>query len=186
MANYCSFNMKVTGDIDSINEIFEMMQWKGKFEENGLGRIYDIETYDSILYPNGLASYFFSGDCAWSVHSAMRSDSGRREVSLESESKRLGLMIEVFSEESGFAFQEHVLINKGEILIDDCVDYEEHWTGEFDSLEEYNNEYETDFTEDMVDDGYVYIGGFDNYGDFENHFSYFKVLLSVDDLTVPV
>lgn len=183
--------MKVTGPLDSVEEIFERMRWTGRFEENGLGRIYSIDRYDSNDHGNGLVSYYLCGDCAWSVSSAMRSDSGRREVSLESESERLGLVIEVFSEEIGFEFQEHVLINNGEVLIDDCVDYAEHYVGDFETIEEYNEEYETEFTEDMVDDGYVRLGGFDNYCEFEDHLPYYHdhfphpQLMSVDDLLTP-
>ena len=60
-----------------------------------------------------------------------------------------------------------LFFKNGEVVEDECVDYTEHWIGEFDTLEEYNEEYETNLTEDMVDDGGEYIiqGGFgDEYG----------------------
>lgn len=189
MANYCAFMMKITGEKKSIKEIIEMMKWKGRFSENGLGRIYDIHLSTSIdeldNSVSGIISCELYGGCAWSVLSAMRDDNGRREVSLESESKRLDLVIEVFSEETGMEFQEHVLIDKGEVLIDECVDYQEHFVGDHTTIQQYNDEYGTDFTEDMVNDEHVYVGGFDNYGVFKDHSHYFNISISVDDLLSP-
>ena len=65
-----------------------------------------------------------------------------------------------------------MLIDRGDVLVEDCVDYEEHWVQEYDTIEEYNAEYDTNFTADMVNDnGDICIGGFgDDYGVFE----YFK------------
>ena len=163
MANNCLFDFKIVGKEENVDELMEMMKWKGKFKENGLGRIYEISIEYKDKNDNGTISAYGYGDCAWSVLTAMMAYKDRN-PSLESETKRLNLEIEIYSSEPGCCFQEHIIIDKGELCLCDCVDYEEHWIAEFDTLEEYNEECGTDFTEDMVDDEYVKIGGFADYG----------------------
>ena len=179
MANNCDFSMRITGGEAEIKELISMLRWEGKFKDSGLGRIYSFYVDEDIL-PTSLADIYQVdgyGDCAWSVLTAMQYYNGRTPC-LESETDRLGLVVELFSSEPGCQFQEHILIAKGVVCIEDCVDYEEHWVDNYDSLEAYNKDNETDFTEDMVDDGCVRIGGFgDSYGcfleveDLEEYFS---------------
>lgn len=177
MANYCSYTMKVTGEKENVETLIKMMKWEGPFKDNGLGRIYDIYECDREEIAGGLVSVILDGGCAWSILSAMRELKPSNSQTIEKASKQLGLVIEAFSEESGCCFQEHVLIVKGEVIIDDCVDFEDHWIGEFETLEEYNYEYDTDFTEDMIDDEHIYIGGFgENYCNFRNHLEYIDCL----------
>lgn len=164
MANNCLFDYKIVGKEENVNELIEMMQWEGRFENEGLGRIYEIWSDEAQDNGDGTVSVLGYGDCAWSVLTAMRNYGGRT-PSLESETERLGLKIEIYSSEPGCAFQEHVIIDNGQVVEEQCVDYEEHWIWEFDTIEEYNQEYGTNFTEDMVDEGNIYVGGFgDEYG----------------------
>ena len=168
MANYCEYMMKITGRKESVDELIQMMQWKGKYEDNGLGRIYDCWVGDVEELNDTFVSVYVNGNCAWSVLTSMRDYNGRQ-PSLESETERLGLVVEVYSSEPGMCFQEHCMIDKGEVVFEECINYEEHWIGDFDSLEEYNEECGTNFTEDMIqDEEYIYIGGYgDQYGDFK-------------------
>lgn len=84
-----------------------------------------------------------SGDCAWSVASCMtdsptsyyrqlKNEYGNRSkaTTLKLESKMLNLIIEVYSEEPGCCFSEHMLYVNGRKVIDDCVDYYETWEDE--------------------------------------------------------
>lgn len=167
MANYCEFTMKITGRRENVNELIDMMKWQGKYQDNGLGRIYDCWVEDAEKFDETFVSVYANGNCAWSVLTAMRSYNGRH-PSLESETERLGLVVELYSSEPGMCFQEHCMIDKGEVVFEECIDYEEHCVEEFDTVQEYNEEYGTNFTEDMVQDGYVYIGGYgDQYGQFK-------------------
>lgn len=174
MANNCAFDMKITGPEEAIKELLSMLKWEGRFKDTGLGRVYSFDAEELLptKHPD-IYEVTGYGDCAWSVLSAMQNDNGSRHPSLESETERLGLVVEVFSSEPGCRFQEHVLIAKGEVIYSDCVDYEEHWVEGSDNLEAYNKEYGTDFTEDMInEDGDVCIGGFgDDYGVFEDDVS---------------
>lgn len=164
MANNCLFDFKIVGKEENVDELMEMMKWQGRFKENGLGRIYEVYLTDKNHKADGTVEVYGGGDCAWSVLTAMRNYADRN-PSLESETERLGLAIEIYSSEPGCCFQEHVVIDKGNVIVEECVDYEEHWVWEFDTIEEYNAEYGTNFTEDMVEDEYIKIGGFgDDYG----------------------
>lgn len=85
--------------------------------------------------------------------------------SLIRESKLLNLTIEVFSEEYGVGFQEHYVIQNGNVIIDECVDAQEYVACEFDTVEEFNEEYGLNITkEQFEEDDYIVIGGF---GDWE-------------------
>lgn len=102
-------------------------------------RVFEAYVDRSVDEPN--ASYI-SGYCAWSVYSCMFGTShtyyddfitekygnkyiGFMGTTLPDESRKLNLKIEVYSEEPGCGFMEHYLIDNGEILIEDCVDYQE-------------------------------------------------------------
>ena len=176
MANNCLFDMKITGGEEGIKELVSMLRWEGKFKGAGLGRVYSFEA-DEIEKTNipGVYQTRGAGDCAWSVLTAMCKEYRADAPSLESETERLGLVVEVYSSEPGCCFQEHYLFAKGDLVIDECVDYEEHWVEGPEHLEEYNEEYGTDFTPDMLDEnGDVCIGGFgDSFGDFADVSEYF-------------
>lgn len=168
MANNCLFDMRISGKRENALELIKMMQWKGEYEHNGLGRIFSCETpYKFEEYKDGYGHIDVFGDCAWSVLCAMMA--GYREISLESETKRLNLVVEVYSSEPGCCFQEHFVIDRGCVLTSECVDYEEHWVSGYDSLEAYNKDNETNFTEDMINEsGDICIGGFgDRYMNWE-------------------
>lgn len=176
MANNCAFDMRITGTEDAIKELIAMLSWQGKFKERGLGRTYsfDAEELEETALP-GIYTVTGYGDCAWSILTAMCAEYRKDAPSLESETERLGLVVEVFSSEPGCRFQEHYLFVKGDIKVDDCVDYEEHWVSGYTSLAAYNEEFETNFTEDMLDEnGDIYIGGFgEAYANFADVTRYF-------------
>lgn len=173
MANNCEYTMRITGRKKNIEELIRMMQWEGEYAHDGLGGVFSCEIADEVplelAEADDVISVDVCGDCAWSVKSALRKTSSKN---LEGETKRLNLVVEAYSSEPGNQFQEHVLIDRGDVIIDECIDYEEHWVQEYDTIEEYNAEYDTNFTTDMVNDnGDICIGGFgDAYGVFE-HFT---------------
>lgn len=169
MANNCCYDMRITGRKENVNEFIRMMKWEDEYAICGLGRVFSCYSHEPEVIEGDIVYVDVFGDCAWSVSTAMMARAGR-EHSLESETERLGIIVEVYSSEPGCCFQEHYLINKGWIEIDECVDYEEHWVEEFDSIEAYNEEFDTNFTEDMIDEnGNVCIGGFgDDYGYFQS------------------
>ena len=102
----------------------------------------------------------FYGDCKWSISSSI--NSSRYGNALDKTTK--GLIVEMWSQEPGVGFEEHVVYANGTCLCDDCVDYKEYDRNAYDSLEELNEEYGTNFKEEDFVDGFVSAGGF---GDFE-------------------
>lgn len=85
-----------------------------------------------------------------------------RGTTLDKESKRLNLMIEVYSEECGEAFQEHYLFDNGDTIIDECVDYNEYYIGDYNSKAEAEDELDIEITDEEWNCGEEYIkrGGF--------------------------
>lgn len=145
MANYCEFDMKITGRKENVLELVEMLKWQGKYEDDGLGKVYDCWHEEMEMLSDGFATIQVAGNCAWSVLTAMRNYKGRT-PSLESETERLGLAVEVFSSEPGMGFQEHCMIIKGEVIYDNCADY---------------------FEKETEDGEYIGVGGYGkNYGNF--------------------
>lgn len=162
MANNCCFTMRITGKRDNANKLLQCLKWEGDFQENGIGRCFSADPIDQFeVIEDDFGFLDVYGDCAWSVSSAML-------TGLERETKNLQLIVEVFSEETGCQFQEHIVVQHGTTVKHEVVDYEEHWIECCASIQEYNEEFGTSFTEDMIDcNGCVCIGGFDNFEDFE-------------------
>lgn len=178
MANNCDVSIHVKGTKVSVQEFIRAMQWKGEYEECGVGRIYVCEVIDECyLHEN----YYFAdiwADCAWSVLSAMRNASNSN--NLEAISKRLDLTIEIFSKEPCAGFMEHFVVENGTVMVDDCFDYYECDADKFEEL--VNNGalsddfWERDFIKEagmtkenymeFQHDGYIEVGGCDENWEF--------------------
>ena len=99
--------------------------------------------------------------------------------SLDTEAERLGLVIEAYSSEPGIGFQEHVVIDKGNFITNECVDYQEYWVdlNDEDYIQEIMEEQDISREEllnNLNDNGDYCVGGFENFGDFENLFLHFE------------
>ncbi len=168
MADNCYYQAKIIGYKKNALELVDMLQRTGKYKESGLGRVYDCDMYDIDPEDAGdddEVEVYISGDCAWSVKTAMRSSDVS--PSLETEADRLNLIIEIYSSEPGVGFQEHVLINFGDVLIDDCVDYREYDFSDFAFREELAEYCKANFGEDSFNEetAIMPIGGFgDKFG----------------------
>ena len=145
MANNCVFLMRISGDQASVDEFIKVVENDYHYNEDGryqgtfdrhLSRIFSNEV---IGYENdkfGICTAELVGDCAWSVYSCMTEGGyySRRflkeyrershATTLKLETGRLGLRIEVHSEEPGIGFKEHFLYDKGEEIINECLDIE--------------------------------------------------------------
>lgn len=158
MANMCYFMMKIVGTEKNANEMFDVIK-------NNYG--IDVREYNRDVDPDADKVYIFlDGDCKWSVKSSMLDV----EPSILSHASSLNVTMEIFSSEPGCCFQEHFVIENGEISVNECVDFYEFDDVEsFESeggLEEFNKEHGTEFTSYKVVDDFVQIGGFDDFGCF--------------------
>ncbi len=178
MPNYCYYEMHVKGKKENIEEFRQVMIDYERPQH--FWRVFNADIDYGEPDKDGLTVALISGDCAWSVYSCMCTgkctyaddvDESRR-TSLQSESARLQLEIEVFSDEPGMAFQEHYYYNHGEEIISDCVDCRHYWFGEnvgeseedrLKRFSEFKAEcgIDTNLTLDDLDDGSeIVIGGY--------------------------
>lgn len=158
MANICSFEMVVRGNESNIQTFLDMMQQKGT---TYMGRGAEVYDYDMQEDDNEISRCQISGGTKWSIQSSLIDNAiSMREdlsawyfgdidktkltfVTLFEACKQLNLDMECYSEECGCEFQEHYLFKDGELLKDECVDYQEV------------------YDEDSED--YFSIGGFDSW-----------------------
>lgn len=175
MANNCYFEMKIAGEEKAVDEFVQMIKWQGDY---GLGRVFSFEDTERDPAPSGapFIAVTGSGDCAWSLRTALVEWTDDR--NLLTEARRLGLVIEAFSSEPGCCFQEHLLINKGESVIDECVDYEEYMVEGLTDMELQSLAEDLSLTPEylrskMDVNGDFCVGGFgEKFGSFGDLFSF--------------
>jgi hypothetical protein len=169
------YSMCVKGKKESIEEFIKVMQADydyGTMEfsyDRHFFRVFEanyeeIEQLDLDEY-----QVIINGYCAWSVSSCMfksyyyrdlkeRYPNEFRGTTLQSESIRLGLDIEVYSEECGCCFQEHYVILNGAVTVEESVDWYEYDLSEFDTKEEAEEELEIEITDEEWNSGEDFIG----------------------------
>ena len=161
MANQCEFKLKATGFIKDINNLLpKLKQYKAVdiIEE-------DIEEHD-----NRYSSLTIIGYCDWSVYSSLI-NGPYIQNSLLPDCKNHSVVMEVYSSEPGIGFQEHYIINNGELVLDDLVDYREIDVKDYlDNPSEYEDIFEElDVTHEDVlefikankDEEWLAIGGYE-------------------------
>ncbi len=98
------------------------------------------------------------------IYEEAKLEEGLLVSSLLRESRLLNLTIEVFSEEPGGCFEEHIVARNGKILIDESVHMVDIPTQEFETVEALNEEYKkhgASFTqEEFESEDYLKLGGF--------------------------
>lgn len=180
MANLCSFLMKVRGNKDDIDRFCKAIQQEGNiWIGRGANISVDFEDEDLAC---------LTGDCKWSIQSALIDNAvSMREhperwhfgdidvssfefITLYQACARWNLVMEAYSEECGNQFQEHFICDKGVILSDDCVDWEEYWVDGYETKEEAEEDFGIKITDEEwesgLKEGYFTRGGFE-YWDFE-------------------
>ena len=179
MANNCYFEMQVTGKKSDIEEFAKVLNAKYDAPVLHFGRVFSCEQTDiKETSVKDVYSVFFCGDCAWSVYTCMcdgehtynNDNQSKNGTTLKKQSKEKNLVIEVYSSEPGIGFQEHYLFAFGDTLIFDEEDYACYDFSNYDSLEGFNKDNGTSFTEDNTrfdDDGYLIAGGFGEWA-FDN------------------
>ena len=183
MPNICSYAMQVKGKSENVKEFIKMIQVNYAFDDNGncynpdtkepverhLWRVFDAYV-DEDITTGDERKVSLSGSCAWSVKSCMFEGFGTYQsqhpdgngTTIPIESDRLQLTIEIFSEECGMCFMEHYVVVDGVVIIDECVDWEEYCTEDYETVEEMNEECGTNFTQEQFDEeDYISVGGMD-------------------------
>lgn len=182
MPNYCDFNMHVRGRKEDIDEFIGVMLDYDL--PRHFWRVFEAEQTLCHTDENNMTVVYIDGYCAWSVYTCMCTGvhtyandvAEERRTSLQKESERLNLDIEVYSDEPGVGFQEHYLYKNGKEIIFDCVDCAhicfEEIPGESDEerakrFDEFKSEcpieIEVPLDEFDCDNGYyeIVVGGYD-------------------------
>ena len=183
MANNCFFTMHVKGKKENVDEFFAELRDYERVPH--FWRVFSADRLDLQTEPDGTVVAEIIGDCAWSVYCCMCDGAGtyakdcpQVSTSLQKESKRLSLAIEIFSEEPGAEFQEHYHYEHGERIAAEDVKWHSFWFDEdaydaptreekFAAFLTANDLRPADYSLDDLDDcDCVHSGGFGNYGDF--------------------
>ena len=174
MANICDFSMYVKGNKEDIKRFYNAL-----VQEDNLymGRGAEAE----IQYDEDTA--FINGWCKWSVHSALvdnaismrtnpemwawgkDTDVSQLEfITLFEACREWNLDMEVYSEEPGCAFQEHYICLKGDVVCDECVEYNEYCICDYATKEEAEEELGIEITnEEWGREDYICRGGFEDW-----------------------
>lgn len=183
LSNCCYYSMKVKGTKEEVEEFIQVV--KADYDYNTmefsfdrhLQKVFTAEDDDIEVIDSNTCSVIICGECAWSVAVCMLEDDGYyddmkarlgdkfRGTTLEIESERLNLDIEVFSEECGMCFQEHYLIKHGMVEIEDCVDWNEYFLDEYETKEEAEEDLDIEITDDEWEEREMITRG--GFGDWE-------------------
>lgn len=170
MANICDFLMKVRGNKEDIIQFHKALNQNGKI---WMGR--GAET-DLTFEEDGAA--FMSGWCKGSVTSALidnaismrtepdqwfhKPDEEEHEyITLWEACKKWNLIMEVYSEESGCEFQEHLICDKGDVICGECVEWHEYCICDYETKEEAEEELGLEILdEEWEREEWIHRGGF--------------------------
>ena len=154
MANCCWFSMKAVSDSkDSLERLRSIMKYEDS--EFFLYRLFSCDDDDEVSESSetpGLFEILIYGDVAWGASpwvndledTEKKASNGAHYTNLQRVCSALNVSVEVWTQEDGVGFQEHILVNnKGE--------------SSYDSLD-------IKFT-DSGDESEV-VGGFEDYGSF--------------------
>ena len=154
MANICYVEGKVWAK--SKSKIRSFIGWLKEYKMLQVEETEEIQTLE-----NGLFSQVFIGDCKWSIESSINNPSDKKgDLTI----KTNGIIVELWSQEPGCEFEEHYVVENGNITTNDTVD----WTGVF--IDDFENE--TEMTEcgytkeDFDENGWCHKGGFKDWGEF--------------------
>ena len=140
-----------------------------------------------INYDDDDGTAHIDGWCKWSVASAMvdnaismrvepniwywgegKTSEGLEFITLFEACEKWKLDMEVYSEESGCCFQEHYVFVAGELICEECVEWNEYCLDDYETKEEAEAELGIEITNDEWNnkDDFIHRGGFENW-DFE-------------------
>lgn len=127
MANNCCYDLLAKGSEYGIKKLYSFLKQVGT-PESKFHRVWDFFPYDDdeIIEDMGYGTFQLGGcgNCAWSLdhtfmHNELIEDPRPFIVYL---SEFYGLTIELVSEEIGLGFSEHIIIDKGDICVNESRD----------------------------------------------------------------
>lgn len=179
MANICEFEMKIVGSFENMQKFYEALIqkddiWIGRgagdtnirYDENKQSAI--IDGWVSWTIKNTLVNA--ANDMKKEIHRLCFYDRVHQKkkvcnkcLTLWEACKLYDVVMEVYSKEDGTQFQQHILCNKGNVEIDDTVNWYEYVEEQFEvyeTKEEMEKELEITLSEQEWQDKYATGGGF--------------------------
>lgn len=183
MANYAQFEMRVVGDPLNVKKFIEIMQ-VDEYDTTPNGKPHFFRIFEAHLEKKSDVKHGFAhidGYCAWSIVSCMTDvsphtyynqhaydldDNGEIKLPnathLAETTKKLNLKVETFAEEAGVGFEEHIIYDNGEEVLNDVVDMVEYLTDDYIDVHELNKESNLNIDkETFAKNEYIKLGGFD-------------------------
>lgn len=173
--------MYVKGTKENVEEFIKVIQADYDYDtmefsfDRHLQRVFSADADELELLGNNKYLATINGECAWSVATCMLEDGYYSQMkarfgdkfrgsTLENESERLNLDIEVYSEECGMCFQEHYVIRNGYVDVEACVEWNEYFLDDYETKEEAEEDIGTKITDEEWDIREIITrGGFDNW-----------------------
>ena len=127
MANNCCYDLLAKGSVYGIKKLYSYLKQVGT-PKSKFHRVWDFFPYDddSIIEDMGYGVFQLGGcgNCAWSLeHTFMHDREGEDTRPLIVWlSEFYSLTIELVSEEIGMGFSEHIIIDKGDICVNESRD----------------------------------------------------------------
>lgn len=124
MANNCCYDLLAKGSEYGIKKLYSYLKQVGT-PESKFFRVWDFFPYDDdeVIENMGWGTFQLGGcgNCAWSLeHTFMHSELGEdTRPFIVWLSEFHGLTIELISEEIGLGFSEHIIIDKGDICVNE-------------------------------------------------------------------
>ena len=138
MANNCLYTMKaVSKDENALKRLVKIMEYEDN--EYYIYRCFSasiVETYEEGEF----LVYMISGDVAWSASNWFdaceyddenhKTENGAHYISLDLLCQRLGIAVEIYTEESGCCFQEWIMCDHNGCVQNDTVEWTQQWEDE--------------------------------------------------------
>lgn len=174
MANICGFDMKIKGTTNNVIHLLNVLiNTKLHDTKPHFYRVDEVVITNDKAISSGEVTV--SGDCAWDVRSCLTKLDGTsyynqdikkgthsHGTTLEIETKRLNLTVEIYSEES--ETQEHLIIANGEVKLDEIRHCDTIHTDDYDSVEELNHQNKLNISKkDFEENEILHTGGFDEW-----------------------
>lgn len=148
MANACDFSMKLKGNKKDIETFQKMLECES---DTHIGRGAFVEHTEMQKLEDGKYTCLLEGWVKWSIETSLFKNAiSMREhpeercfgyveaenlkfLTLDEACKQLNLDMEVYSRET--IFEEHYKFVGGELVVEECVEYEEIWNAETEDYE---------------------------------------------------
>lgn len=185
MSNLCFWSMLIKGEQKNVEEFITVLKAEYDYVENKFTGdrhmycLFDIDDESDgmcVIDDNDLYTVHVYGSCTKSCNMCMLesensyytmhlNDNRSRQTSLIRESKLLNLKIELFSESESDDYQEHIIVDNGEIVVNESDDVDIYYVEDYDTKEDAEKDLDVEFTDEEWDnredrDNYIYRGGF--------------------------